>query len=61
MQYTRCKAEVENKEGGKYVILDGKILGKFLTLRAGDYIKMEWKFSEWKDYSIVDMILKEEE
>jgi hypothetical protein len=33
MQYTRANAEIENKEGGNYSILDGKILGKFLTLR----------------------------
>lgn len=33
MQYTRAKAEVQNVEGGQYAILDGKILGKFLTLR----------------------------
>jgi len=40
MQYTRAKAEVQNVEGGNYSILEGKILGKFLTLRKGEYIKM---------------------
>jgi activator of HSP90 ATPase len=61
MQYTRSRAEVENVEGGKYSVLDGKIVGRFLTLRKGEYIKMEWKFSEWKSFSIVELILREEE
>lgn len=35
MQYTRAQAHVENKEGGQFSILDGKIQGKFITLRPG--------------------------
>jgi activator of HSP90 ATPase len=53
MQYTRAQAAVEPKEGGEYAILDGKIKGRFLTLRQDEYIKMEWKFNDWKEYSIV--------
>lgn len=33
MQYTRAKAEVQNAEGGQFAMLDGRIVGKFLTLR----------------------------
>jgi hypothetical protein len=33
MQYTRAHADIENKEGGNYSILDGKIVGKFLKLK----------------------------
>lgn len=40
MQYTRSKAIVENKEGGLFEILDGKIKGRFLKLRPSEYIKM---------------------
>jgi hypothetical protein len=29
-------------------MLDGKIVGKFLKLKNGEYIKMEWKFNDWK-------------
>lgn len=30
MRWTRTKAEVEPKVGGKYSIYEGKIIGKFL-------------------------------
>ena len=40
MQYTRSPAQVEPKEGGQFVLLEGKITGKFLTLRQNEYIKM---------------------
>jgi len=40
MQYTRAKARVENKEGGEFELLDGRIQGKFLSLKPGQYIKM---------------------
>lgn len=53
MQYTRAKAEIENKEGGKFAMLDGKIQGKFISLRPGQYIKMDWKFNEWSNFSLV--------
>lgn len=53
MQYTRAQAQVEPKEGGQFVILDGKITGKFLALRESEYIKMEWRLSDWKDPSTV--------
>jgi activator of HSP90 ATPase len=29
-------------------MLDGKIVGKFLKLKKDEYIKMEWKFNDWK-------------
>jgi activator of HSP90 ATPase len=48
MQYTRAQASVDPREGGDFTLLDGKIKGRFLTLRPGEYIKMEWKFNEWK-------------
>jgi len=35
MQYTRAKAEVQNAEGGSFSMLDGRIVGKFLSLRPG--------------------------
>jgi hypothetical protein len=35
MQYTRAKAEVQNCEGGQFSILEGRIQGKFLSLRPG--------------------------
>lgn len=53
MQYTRCPANVEPKEGGEFAILDGKIKGKFLSLRPDEYIKMEWRLSEWTTVSVV--------
>jgi activator of HSP90 ATPase len=34
-------------------MLDGKIVGKFLILKPDEYIKMEWKFNDWKESSIV--------
>lgn len=61
MQYTRAKAEVQNGEGGNFSILDGRILGKFLTLRPGEYIKMEWKFNDWPSFSVVEVILQDPE
>ncbi len=42
-------------------MLDGKIVGKFITLRPGEYIKMEWKFNDWANYSIVEVILQDPE
>lgn len=60
MQYTRAQASVDPREGGEFTILDGKIKGRFVTLRPGDYIKMEWKFSEWKEYSSVEIMLRNE-
>jgi activator of HSP90 ATPase len=53
MQFTRAPAKVEPKEGGEFVLLDGKIKGRFLTLRSNEYIKMEWKLNEWSEYSVV--------
>lgn len=61
MQATRAPAQVEPKEGGQYHILDGKIVGKFLTLRQDEYIKMEWKFNDWKEPSIVEIMIRNEE
>lgn len=61
MQCTRAPAKVEPNEGGEYNILDGKIVGKFLTLRQDEYIKMEWKFTEWKEPSIVEIMIRNEE
>jgi len=29
-------------------MLDGKIVGKFLSLKPDEYIKMEWKFNDWQ-------------
>ena len=42
-------------------MLDGKILGKFLSLRPHQYIKMEWKFNDWKQPSIVELIFQDPE
>lgn len=53
MQYTRARAVVDAKEGGQFSMLDGRIVGKFLSLRPGEYIKMEWKFNDWKETSVV--------
>ena len=61
MQYTRAKAEVQNVEGGSFAMLDGKIVGKFLTLRPHEYIKMEWKFNDWESASIVEVIFQDPE
>lgn len=61
MQYTRSKAESQASEGGQFSMLDGKIVGKFLALRPGEYIKMEWKFNDWANYSIVEVILQDPE
>jgi activator of HSP90 ATPase len=61
MQYTRAKAVTDPKEGGQYSILEGRILGKFISLRAGEYIKMEWKFNDWKESSIVEIVLRDPE
>ena len=33
MQYTRAKAAVEPHKGGEYNILDGRIQGRFVSLR----------------------------
>jgi len=35
MQYTRAKAISDAKEGGEFSILEGKIQGRYLTLRQG--------------------------
>ena len=32
MKYTRSKAEIEPKSGGKYSILDGRCLGEYIEL-----------------------------
>lgn len=61
MQYTRAKATVEPKEGGEFSLLEGRIQGRFLNLREGEYIKMQWKFNDWKEYSIVEIVLREED
>lgn len=59
MQYTRARAEIENKEGGNFSMLDGKIQGKFLTLRPGQYIKMDWKFNDWSNFSNVEIMFED--
>lgn len=61
MQYTRAQAKVEPTEGGEFILLDGKIMGKFLKLRANEYIKMEWRLSDWEKPSTVEIIFKDEE
>jgi len=61
MQYTRAKAEVHNAEGGTFSILEGRIQGKFLTLRPGEYIKMDWKFNDWPSFSTVEVIFQDPE
>ena len=53
MQYTRAKAEFQTQEGGSFSMLDGKIQGKFEKLRPGEYIKMDWKFNDWDQFSKV--------
>lgn len=53
MQYTRAPAQLEPKEGGEFVLLEGKIKGRFLVLRQDEYIKMEWRLSDWAESSIV--------
>lgn len=42
-------------------MLDGKIVGKFLKLKPDEYIKMEWKFNDWKEFSTVQIILQDPE
>lgn len=44
---------MKNEENTNFSMLDGKIVGKFLKLKEGEYIKMEWKFDDWKEFSIV--------
>lgn len=61
MHYTRAPATSEPREGGSFSILEGKIVGKYLTLRQGEYIKMEWRFNDWKEPSIVELILEDPE
>ena len=53
MTYTRSPAQVRNEENSSFSMLDGKIKGKFLTLKPNEYIKMEWMFNDWKEPSIV--------
>lgn len=36
-------------------------MGKFLTLKPDEYIRMDWKLNDWKEYSTVEIILKSEE
>ena len=61
MQYTRAPAKVIPKEGEEFMILDGKITGRFLKLRPEEYIQMEWRLSEWAEPSKVDIILSDPE
>lgn len=42
-------------------MLDGKIVGKFLKLKPHEYIKMEWKLNDWKEFSLVQIILQDPE
>lgn len=53
MQYTRAPAQVRPEENSNFSMLDGKIVGKFLKLKQDEYIKMEWKFNDWKEFSLV--------
>ncbi len=32
MKFTRCKVDIESKEGGKFSILDGRISGTFIEI-----------------------------
>jgi activator of HSP90 ATPase len=61
MQYTRAKATSEPREGGEFSILDGRIVGRYVSLRPGQYIKMEWRFNDWKENSIVEIMLQDPE
>lgn len=36
-------------------------MGKYLTLRKGEYIRMEWRFNDWKESSIVEIVLQDPE
>ena len=42
-------------------MLDGRIVGKFLSLRPDEYIKMEWGFNDWSHPSIVELIFQDPE
>ena len=57
-QYTRSHAKFN---GDEFSMLDGSIQGKFIQQRPNDYIKMLWKFKEWKEFSTVELIFQEDE
>ncbi len=61
MQYTRAPAQVTPTEGGEFVLLDGRIRGRFLKLRPEEYIQMEWRLSDWAAPSKVDIVLSDPE
>lgn len=36
-------------------------MGRFLTLKQDEYIRMDWKLNDWPEYSTVEIILKNDE
>ena len=57
-QYTRSPAKFNNDE---FEMLDGSIQGKFLQQKPSEYIKMLWKFRDWKEFSTVELIFQDPE
>ena len=53
MQYTRAPCKVEPKEGGQYVILDGRIQGEFKQITPNEKLVLSWKFNDWPSFSTV--------
>ena len=56
--YTRSPSKFEGEE---FSMIDGSIQGKFIQQRQNEYIKMLWKFKEWKEFSTVELIFKEDD
>ena len=59
--FTGSNAEIDPKEGGKFITWDGYATGKNLKLIRGKLISQEWKTSEWPDDeppSIFELTLK---
>eukprot|EP00177_Eucheuma_denticulatum_P007355 GFKZ01013379.1.p1 GENE.GFKZ01013379.1~~GFKZ01013379.1.p1 ORF type:complete len:338 (-),score=54.69 GFKZ01013379.1:924-1937(-) len=46
---TRSRAVSEAKVGGKLNLMNGTVVGEYLTLRNGEEVKMKWRLSRWGD------------
>jgi len=59
--FTRGKATVDGRVGGKFVMFDGNITGEFTAIERDVEIKQKWRFRSWPEEHYSEVIIKFDE
>lgn len=62
-KYQRADAKIECKQGGKFSLFGGSIVGEFTRVNPPSGFAQKWRFREWPDgcYSSVDLSISSPE